>query len=223
MKLPYMDLDKFFEADATPLRTREVLNSLGLIKTPIELLSGTNLSTGAKYDPAGEIAPGIFKFLGGREGVDGEVRVPGALYRGVTNLIPTLGVAQRAASGASAITSALGVDTPELLISKPDQDKAVSNLINLIGGPVGATTLTPRSFSGELRRRTSIQGPAIDRAVAALGLDEAWLRKQLAAGLTPEQIQALIASGLGKKSKQEETVQLKDAQVSTYRDILRGL
>jgi hypothetical protein len=224
MKLPYTDLDKYFEADKTPVRTREVLNSLGLIKTPIELLSGVNLSTGAKYDPAGEIVPGILGFLPGTsEDAEGNTRAPGAVYRGLTNFLPMIGVGQRALAAGTAPLTASGIEVPTAIVSKPEQDKALATLINLVGGPIGAASLTPRSYSGELRRRMGTQGAAIDAAVAAQGIDETWARDMLSKGATPQELALMIAAGKGDKKAEQEFSKLTSKQRAKYQDLLGNL
>ena len=120
------------------------------------------------------------------------------------------------------------MDIPESIISKSQQEKALTDLLNisglaaLAGGSV--TTLTPRQFSGEIRRRTEVQRADIGRLAASGNYDTDWIREQLRNGRTPEQIAILLASGYGQTK--ENAVQgstMTEKARKQYIETLQGL
>ena len=207
LKLPFEDINNMFqvgEKGIPTVRGKALTNMLGpFIKAPIEMATGTNLSTGAPSLPGGEKVPGyynIFRPLGlVSTGPEGETRANAALARGIGDLLPFLGTGERAASAASALIPG---QQPNLLFSENQQAAGLSNLLNLTGiAPafgMSAATLSTGSISGEVRRRTDIQNADIKSLAAQKDLDVDWIRQQLRLGRTPQQIAMLIEAGQGK-------------------------
>ena len=233
LKLPFEDINRLFyvgESGVPGIRAREVLGSTGLLTTPIEMLSGTDLQTGAEFDPLGQEVPGYYRLLGplANRGPEGETRINAALARGLGDILPQLGLAERLIGGVSGVTEQATGRAPLAGLSTESQrEKGLATLLNFSGIPalagLGVATVTPRSISGELRRRQGEQSTAIKKAAAELGVDVEWLREQLDEGLTPEQIFARVQAGQGKASTRAKTATRKKSTTERYQDILDSL
>ena len=211
-KMPYEDLNKFFEVNPNGrpgIRTNALPGLLGPIGTPIQMATGTNFSTGQALSQDVAV-PDIYRLLGFIPGTNihtvpgGGTTMGGAANLGVQNLLPFLGVGQKALSAANAVTGGV---TPKIvkdaLLSPNQQDAGISSLlsttglINLVG--LQATTATPKSISGNLYAKDKVQIAAINKFANNAGIDTAWIRKQLANGNTPQDVAIAIQSGQGKK------------------------
>jgi len=236
LRLPFEDINKLFQVKSGFVlpRPRELANMLGLFTTPIEIAAGVDLGTGAPFSERGAAVPSYYNLLKWIPGsgiytdVEGQTRASGGFAKAVQDFLPALGTAERAVTGLSAIPLAAGVDIPESIISKSQQEKALTDLLNisglaaLAGGSV--TTLTPRQFSGEIRRRTDIQRADIGRLAASGNYDTDWIREQLRNGRTPEQIAILLASGYGQtKENAVERSTMTEKARKQYIESLQGL
>ena len=229
LKLPFEDINKMFYVDGKipKIRGRELLGSTGLLTTPIELLSGRDLQTGAEFNPLGEEVPGYYNILRplglASTGPEGETRATAALARGLGDILPQLGTIERLAGSISGLTG-----LPSFGLSSQNQrDKALATALNLSGvsgiAGLSAATLTPKSISAELRRRQSVQSADIKRAAAELDVDVDWLRKQLQEGRTPEEISMLIRAGQGKLSGETKEKTRDSKTLERYRKLVEGL
>jgi hypothetical protein len=229
LKLPSEDINKLFYVEkGVPLpRGREILGMTGLLTTPIELLSGRDLQTGAEFNPLGEEVPAYYRALGlnplASKGPEGETRVTGALARGLGDILPQLGTIERAAGAISGLTG-----LPSLGLSTESQrQKAWAGALNLSGAAgifgLGTSTLTPKSISAELRRRQGEQGTAIKKAAAELNVDVDWLRARLDEGMSPEQIFGLVQGGQGKLSDVEKLKERDAKTIKRYQSLLETL
>jgi len=236
LRLPYEDINKLFQVKGgVPLlRGRELANMVGPFTTPLEIASGVDLATGAPFSPSGTAVPeyyNLLRFIPGSNiyrDAEGQLRASGAIAKGVQDIFPTLGVAERAVSGATVIPRALGVEVPEQLISKAQQERSLTDLLNVTGiAPafgVSAVTLTPRSFAGELRGRTERQRGLINRLAASGNYDTDFIREQLRNGATPEEIAIMLQAGRGQAAETDNTEStLKPETRQRYLDSLRGL
>ena len=206
LKLPFEDVNKFLETDANPIRGREILNSLGLIKTPIELASGIDLSTGAKLADLGVSAP----------------------ERLFSNLVPQADLARRGLAGLGYVTDELtGREPLGALYNERQRQGGLTSLLNILGVPgaagLGVSTVTPKSMSGELRRRSDIQRRDIKKAAEDLNVDTDWLREQLRSGVSPDQLAIMIRSGMGKVSSTPKMSTMKQDTRERYLDLLENL
>jgi len=207
--LPYQDLNKVVQADPKmPLRLREVANMIGPAKGIVGAISGVDLSSGRPFDPSGTPAPAYLKGLDALTGgnllsrdTQGNALAPEGLAYIVNELLPPVGVAERAASG----LGSAGVPLVDNLAPTTAQDRGRTNLINisglaaLLGG--STSTMTPRSIRGELRRRQEVQSGILENAATRAGVDLQWVRDRLGEGLTPEEVALLIARGEGQVSR----------------------
>ena len=214
-RLPFSDIDRLFRVGAVPVNMREVGNLIGPAALPLQLVSGTNPVTGAAFSERGVEAPGYLRWLQllgvGRYGAEGEYRLPEPLFYALTEAIPVLGTFERATSGVAALTELAGADAAanalKKVTSSTSAEKGLSNLLNFTG--VGAlaggsfSTLTPRAIQGELGRRAKSQNAAIADAAGRLGISVEWLKKQVQAGKTAEEIASAIARGEGNLAEYE--------------------
>jgi len=213
------------------LRGREAANLLGPFTLPLELASGVDLSTGAPFNPAGTVVPDYYKALGLIPGVqtykdtEGQTRINQGVVKTIQELFPVIPFAERAVSGATTPLQGLGVNIPEAIVSKAQQEKSLVDLLNvtgvssLLGG--SAVTLTPTALSGELRGRIERQTADIRRIAASGNYDTDWIREQLRNGVSPEQIAILIQSGYGALKTGEQTISNKT--LNRYREDLSKL
>jgi len=203
LKLPYEDLNRLFTPTGMP-KLQEIASMLGpATKTPLEVATGTNLSTGQTANPAGESVPGyynIFAPLGLiKSTTDGDTKANSKLVRFMNDIFPFLGTAERTA--AAAATFIPGTQ-PNLLFSQNQQNAGLSNLLNVTGiggaGGFSTTTLTPATFSAEINKRIAKQRPIIKDLAASGNYDTDWIRKQLRIGKTPQEIAIMLQSGQGQ-------------------------
>jgi len=224
LRLPFNDVDRLLYESGAP-RGRELAGMLGPFTTPIEVAAGVNLQTGAKFDARGEEVPGyynLFRFLPGSNvytGKEGETRISAGYARGLGDLIPQLGLAERAASIIPGLRDVVSTES--------QRDRALTNLLNLAGLPggagIGVTTLTERTISGELARRAEKQRGELARAAGRANVDLDWVREQLRAGVTPEEVEQLIARGEGRIVQEDTRSTLKPQTRSRYLELLEGM
>jgi hypothetical protein len=206
MKLPFEDVNKFLETDFTPVRGREVVNALGLVSTPIELASGVDLSTGAKLEDLG-ISP---------------------FERLFSDIVPQADIARRLAAGTAPVTEKLFGREP-LGFAYNDRQRAsgATSLLNILGVPglagQGISTITPKTMSGELARRSGAQRRQIKETAKDLNVDVEWLREQLQSGVSPEQLAIMIRSGMGQVSATPAKSTMKKETRERYLDLLENL
>lgn len=223
MRLPFNDVDKLLTERGVP-RFRELAGMTGPFTTPLEVASGVNLQTGEKFSGAGERVPeyyNLFRFLPGANvyrDKEGSTRIDAGYARGLGDLIPQLGLVERAASVIPGLNQVLSTES--------QRDRALTNFLNLTGigaAGFGTTTLTPTTISGELGKRIEKQRGELARTAARANVDLDWVREQLRSGLTPEEVQALIRAGEGRIVTEDQQSTLKPATRSRYLDILEGM
>ena len=206
MKLPFEDVNKFLETDFTPVRGREVVNALGLVSTPIELASGVDLSTGAKLEDLG-ISP---------------------FERLFSDIVPQADIARRGLAGLGYVTDELtGREPLGSLYTERQRQGGLTSLLNLLGVPgiagQGISTVTPKTISGELARRSGVQRRQIKETAKDLNVDVEWLREQLQSGVSPEQLAIMIQSGMGQVSATPAKSTMKKETRERYLDLLENL
>ena len=234
LRLPFEDVNRMFQVRSgviTP-RGRELANMLGPFTTPIEVAAGIDLGTGAKFREEGTTVPeyyNLLKFVPGSgiyRDAEGNLRASAGFAKGIQDLLPQLGIAERALSGATAIPAAFGAEIPTWLVGAEQQQRSLADLLNVTGiAPLlgySAATLTPQSFTGELRRRGERQYADISKFAAQQGVDTDWVRAQLRTGKDPETIALLIASGQGKATGEYES-SMQESTRQRYVDTLQGL
>jgi len=179
LRLPFEDVNKLFGVKGKP-RPREILASLGpAITTPIELLSGKDIATGRPLDA-----------LGG-----GKVETLG-------NLFPQAGTLQRILAAGAGVSKQLGLDLPNIGFTEAQENKGLISALTLLGVPqavgLGLSSVSPKSINAELIRRINSQSGKIKDLAAEKKLDLDWMRAQLKAGATPEELARAVASGQGR-------------------------
>jgi hypothetical protein len=235
-RTPYTDVDRLLRPSAIPVNLRELGNLIGPAALPLQLLSGTNPATGAAFSEQGVEAPGYLKWLQytgvGRQGKEGEYRLPEPLFYALTESIPFLGTAERATSGLAELIDIVGAegaaDALRKIPSRQSSEKGLANLLNftgagaLIGGSFG--TLTPRIINSEVRRRNNALNAKLYDYAAQQGVSLEWVKEQLRAGATAEQVQNLIRSGFGRREEYEAEKIAKSRGISQRSlDIIAGL
>jgi len=233
-RLPFDDLDRLLK----PLpKGREIATMLGPWQSGVDLLTGVNSSTGEAFNPQGEKAGGYLSLLAqvpgiGRKGRDGETRVNAWLASAITELLPQISMIDRTLSGTAGALGAVGAEgakeSVNRLVTERNKERSLQNFLNVSGlsalGGGSLVTLTPKAITGEAARRQKKQVAQIVNKAGELGVSVDWLREQLRAGYTPEQIAILIASGQGTV----ERVALEEAREGRevnqrYRDVFRGI
>ena len=226
LKLPFEDVNKLFTLEGlVPLpRGRELANMLGPFTTPIEMASGVNLQTGAAFNPLGEEVPDYYRIFGplASRGPEGETRVPGWLASALGDAVPQLKQIEGLAGAASNLPG-----VPDLgLSSGAQQEKGLATALSFFGLPalagLGVSTVSPRTISGELRRRQKSQSAEIKKAAAELGVDVDWLRDRLDEGVPVEQIYREVQAGLGKPGAKKQVTRKRSAS-ERYIDLLQNL
>ena len=204
LKLPFEDVNKFLDTDFMPLRGRELVNSLGLISTPIELASGVDLATGAKLEDLG-ISP---------------------YERLFSDLVPQADIARRGLAGTGYVSDkVIGREPFGALYNERQRDGGLTSLLNILGVPgvEGVSTITPKTISGELARRSKSQRNQIKETAKDLNVDVEWLREQLQSGVSPEQLAIMIQSGMGQVSATPAKSTMKKETRERYLDLLENL
>jgi hypothetical protein len=241
-KLPYHDIERLFQVGGRfgliGLNRREIVQMFGPFLTGVEMVAGRDISTGGEFDPAGVEATGWRSALGvvpglGRTGQYGERRIPRGIEKFTSELLPQVGTAERALTGAAAGARMLGA--PEGVaraIESPAgatmRERGLSNLLNVSGvSPllgVSATTLTPRTISSSVRGRSRRQQAVINEASGRMEISQEWVRQELRRGFTPEEIAIRIAQGEGRLEDWEREQQAKQRPPSErYGTILQDL
>lgn len=223
-RLPFDDIERLM----TPaVNTQEVIQMLGPWQSAIDMFTGVNSSTGQKFNPQGERAGGYLSLLGyipkiGKTGRDGERRVDSRVAAAIREFLPQLELADRAVSAASYATG--GRLDP--LTTERGTEKGLQNLINLSGlaaaGGFSSTQVTPSTMAGELTSRQEKQlAVLVDRA-GDMGVSLDWIRKQLRAGVSPQELAIMINSGMGTVA--EETMNADEATISDrYYKVMQGV
>jgi len=199
-RMPYMDVDRTFQLDKMPLRTRELANMVGPVAGLYGILGGVDTGTGRAFDPAGTPAPLWAQPLAAAgllsRNASGEALIPEELASLVNEIIPSLGVAERATSGI------LGIGPTS------QTDRRLSNALNVLGISAAfgqsAGTLTPRTARGELRRRQEILNNRIISAAEENNVDLDWVRAQIRNGVDPVAVLAAIQSGQGRNVSESD-------------------
>lgn len=214
-RLPFSDVDRLFRAGALPVNMRELGNLIGPAAMPLQLLQGTSPATGAAFNPMGVEAPGYLKWLQytgiGQRGKEGEYRLPEPLFYALTETIPFFGTAERGVSGLAALVDLAGAESVagalNQIPSRASAEKGLSNLLNFtgVGAALGGSfsTLTPRAINAEVRRRNAQINAKLYDLAAKEGVSLEWVKEQLRAGMTAEQVRQLIRSGQGKREEYE--------------------
>ena len=182
LRLPFEDVNKMF-AVRGPIaypRPREILASLGpAITTPIELLSGKDIATGRPLDALGA----------------GKVETLG-------NLIPQAGTLNRILASGAGAAKQFGLDLPNIGFTEAQENKGLITALNLLGIPqlagMSLVSVSPSGINAEILRRINSQSNKIKDVAAEKNIDLDWMRAQLKAGATPEQLARAIAAGQGK-------------------------
>lgn len=179
LRLPFADVNKLFTVRGMP-RPKELLAMAGPgITTPIELLSGRDIATGRPLD-----------IMGG-----GKIETLG-------NIFPQAGTAQRILGAGAAAAKQFGLDLPNIGFTEAQENKGLVSALNLLGIPqlagMSLVAVTPGNINVELIRRINSQSSKIKDVAASKNIDLDWMRAQLKAGATPEQLARAIASGQGK-------------------------
>lgn len=158
---------------------REVTSNLSpAVKAPIELVTGTDTFTGAKFNPEGTPAPWWYRLLPGvpkRTDPQGQVRGSDALIGVLQDAIPWLGLADRAIPA-----------SPRM------RERYATNLVSLLAPVVGASTLTPRQKAGELRSRSERLERAMDWGPASDARAFELAQELLDIGYSPEQVNRML-------------------------------
>ena len=207
LKLPFEDVNKFLDTDFMPLRGRELVNSLGLISTPIELASGVDLATGAKLEDLG-ISP---------------------YERLFSDLVPQADIARRGLAGTGYVSDkVIGREPFGALYNERQREGGLTSLLNLLGvvpglAGQGVSTITPKTISGELARRSKSQRNQIKETAKDLNVDVEWLREQLQSGVSPEKLAIMIQSGMGQVSATPAKSTMKKETRERYLDLLENL
>jgi hypothetical protein len=199
-RMPYDDVERLLKVGGwIPLSGREAANMVGPLATlPVSLLTGTNLDTGAKLGGEGVEATGYQLPLSyipglGTTGERGERRFSERASYAISEALPQLSIIDR-------LLSTTPVTRP--LASKQQQERALSNFLNLSGAAAltgqSVTTLTEGAITGEARRRIEKQNVIIDKAAGQLGISVEWLRQQIRAGKTDREIAVMIRQGQGR-------------------------
>lgn len=212
-RMPYDDVNRLFKVGGlNPLNFvnyREAAKMVGPGFTlPYSLVGGVNIDTGGQFGPEGVEAtgylgllgsiPGVGQALGARRGAEGELRVgEGAAYA-ISEALPQLSIIDRLLSIPEATRP---------LATRSQQDRALSNLLNLSGAAAltgqSATTLTPGALTAEARKRIKKQNAIVDNAAGQLGISVEWLRAQIRAGYSDIEIAAMIRTGQGQREAYE--------------------
>jgi hypothetical protein len=179
LRLPFEDVNKLFTVKGTP-RPRELLASLGpAITTPIELLSGKDIATGRTLDALGS----------------GKVETLG-------NLIPQAGTLNRILASGAGAAKQFGLDLPNIGFTEAQENKGLITALNLLGIPqlagMSLVSVSPSGINAEVARRINSQSNKIKDLAASKKIDLDWMRAQLKAGATPEELARAIASGQGR-------------------------
>lgn len=206
-RMPYDDINRMFKVGRDPrdiINARELAKSIGPATTlPLSLATGTNLDTGAAFAPEGVEATGYQALLArvpglGRTGAEGEARLGSGTAYALSEALPQLSFVDR-------LLSTTPVTRP--LATKPQQQRATSNLLNLLGVPAAAgfsvTTLTPESMTGEARKRVEKQNVILEEAAGKMNVSLEWLRAQIRAGYTSQEIAVMIRRGEGNRELYE--------------------
>jgi len=214
-KLPYHDVERLFQIGGRfgmGMNRRELWQMLGPYTSILEMVSGRDFTSGGEFAPEGVEATGWRSALGaapvlGRTGQYGERRIPQGVDRAVGDLLPQVGTAERALSGAAYLTRRLGgpegvARAIEAPAGQTMRDRGFSNLLNVSGvSPllgVSATTLTPRTISSSVRGRSRRQRAVISEAAGRMQVSQEWVRQELQKGFTPEELAIRIAQGEGR-------------------------
>ena len=232
-QLPYSDLEKYFQKDVMPIRVGQALSSLGPFKLPFEMAAGVDLAEGRAFDKRGEEVPGYLNPFGLNplvtEYKDGGNRAPTWFARGIREILPQLTQVERVSAAADLLADKAGADLPNWFNTASQEDRQVSTTLNLLGIPsligMSASTITPKTLSGEVSRRKDEQTADISLRAASSNIDLEWVRKKLKEGATPEQVARLLRAGQGQieEKRVPETITRTPEERRKLREMLAGL
>ena len=224
-RMPYDDINRLFKVGVMPIDKREAAGMLGPVTTlPLSMIEGVNTGTGQKFDPAGVEATGYQNLLAripglGSTGARGERRIKEGAAFAVTEALPQISFLDRFLSA---------VPATRKLATTPQQERATSNRLNLLGVPgiagFSATTLTTSTLTNEAYTRIDKQNAIIDQAAGKMNVSVEWLRDQIRKGYTTPEIASMIRAGQGDLEKYELAKQKsKKALDPRYARMLEGM
>jgi hypothetical protein len=212
---PVTDLNQWLPGRPTPAALWEKLSKQGvsglnpILKTGIENVAKTDLSTGASWDERGMPAPAWAKALGRLPGAGGLInyndvddpRIAAWLASTVRNTLPPLGQIENVV--VPGVDAALGTN----LAAANRGDRFASSLGSFFGVPV--STLTESQLGGEAKSRLDRLSPQIRDAAVRAGIDLDWLDDAVKTAMArtnnnPDAAGALvaewIAAGMGRRA-----------------------
>ena len=230
-KMPYEDLNKIFQVSDSGkpgIRTQSLFQMLGPVGIPLQMGSGVDYSTGQPLQQDTQVskAYNLLKFIPGTnvQNTPEGTTISGPAALGIRNAFPAIGIGERALSSVNAL---LGGNMPlkDVFLSKNQQKTGVSSLLNTLGIVnligMGASTSTAKSQSGVLYGKNLTQSKQISKITNDLGIDSAWIREQLKAGYTPQEIAIRISRGEGLLIPQERN--LNSSKIKQYNNTIARL
>jgi hypothetical protein len=203
-RLPFDDINRLFKVGGFPVNLREGAKMIGPATTlPYAMIAGVNPDTGAAFGSEGLEATGYQAVLAqlpflGKTGREGDRRLRETVGYAITEALPQVSFIDRVLSVP---------ETTRPLATKQQQERALSNFLNLTGIAAATgfstTTLTELSLNAEARKRIEKQNAVINEAAGQLGISVEWLREQIRAGYSDTEIAAMIRSGMGQLEEYE--------------------
>jgi hypothetical protein len=190
MESPAIDINRFIAFGGVGAQFgrggKELISASNpLAKSFVETVTGYDLFTGGKI-PDGTPSPfGELPMIGTYIGPDGTRQINARGWGAAQDLVPTLGLISRLSGrGANA-------------------DRQLTNIMSAVGG-LPVATGTVRQNVAELRSREDRLRKQIQKIAIKLGAEEQWLKEQLEAGATADDIRAALAQGYGRRPAPEE-------------------
>ena len=190
MESPAIDINRFIAFGGVGAQFgrggKELISASNpLAKSFVETVTGYDLFTGGKI-PDGTPSPfGQLPMPGTFIGPDGTRQINARAWGAAQDLVPTLGLISRLSGrGANA-------------------DRQLTNIMSAVGG-LPVATGTVRQNVAELRSREDRLRKQIQKIAIKLGAEEQWLKEQLEAGATADDIRAALAQGYGRRPAPEE-------------------
>jgi hypothetical protein len=165
---------------------RELISASNpLAKSFVETVTGYDLFTGGKI-PDGTPSPfGELPMIGTYIGPDGTRQINAKAWGAAQDIVPTLGLISRVSGrGANA-------------------DRQLTNIMSAAAG-LPVATGTVRQNVAELRSREDRLRKQIQKVAIKLGAEEQWLKEQLDAGATADDIRNALAQGYGRRPAPEK-------------------
>lgn len=179
---PAYDLNRYLSlslpntASTAFQQTTQSLNPA--LKSIIEIMTGTNTFTGAKFSKKGSKFDIPIPILTHKD-AEGQTRISAALLNTMSNVLPPVGMIQR-------LTGMNGND-----------ERLLTNYLATFGG-VPFTTLTPTQATAELNTRKALQNDKIAQTAIELGVETSWLKSLVKQGMSKQDIIYLIENGYGR-------------------------